>query len=313
MPRQTKGKTIYIVMLLLVILFVASFIAGRLGMFQTGSMSLSSNKISFSSEKVAVIYINGVLDDATGFLRELGKYNDMEDVKAIVIRIESPGGTIVPAQEIYEEIRKLRGKKIVIASLGNIAASGGYYVASATEEIVANPGSLTGSIGVISVFRNYQDLMEKVGYKMKVMKSGRYKDLGNPTREMSNEEVLFEQQLLENIHAQFIRDVARGRNRDVEEIKPYADGRTFTGEQAKEIGLVDRLGNLQDTIDRAAELSGIEGQPVVLYPEERRISIWEFVLQGVFSWFQIELHDTLEQFNTMSHYSSPVPSILGRK
>jgi protease-4 len=216
-------------------------------------------------------------------------------VKALVFRIDSPGGTVVAAQEIYSEIRKLRGKKKTLSSMGNVAASGGYYVASATEEILANPGTITGSIGVISEYANVQDLLKKIGFKSTVLKSGRFKDVGSPLREMTAEEGVYLQGLLENIHHQFIRDVAQGRQKTVEEIEPLSDGRVFTGEQAKEIGLVDRLGNFQDALDRAAELAGIEGKPVILYPEEKRRRILEYLIPGLMEWFQDFLVRMVEQ------------------
>jgi len=285
--RGQAGRNVVLLLLsALLVLFLASFLAGRMGLFPQGVPALSGNK-------VAVLPLNGFLEDAAPFLEELERYREMDDVKAIVVRIESPGGTIVPAQEIYEEIRKMKGEKPVLASLGNVAASGGYYVACAAEEIVANPGTLTGSIGVITAFPNYRELMNKIGVRTDIMKAGRYKDLGNPMREMTPEEAALEQSMLDNTHQQFIRDVALGRNRSVEEIAPLADGRTFTGEQAMEAGLVDRLGNLQDTIDRAAELSGIEGEPEVVYPEEKRPDIWEFVFQGALQWFQIRVQEVL--------------------
>ncbi len=305
MLGQARRNIIFILCTMLLLLFLASFLAGRMGLFQLSTRSLSS-------QKVAVLPLNGFLEDAAPFLKELERYRKMDDVKAIVIRIESPGGTIVPAQEIYEEIRKMKGEKTVLASLGNVAASGGYYVACAAEEIVSNPGSLTGSIGVITVFQNYRELMDRIGYRTDIMKAGRYKDLGNPMREMTPEENALEQAMLDNIHQQFIRDVAQGRNREVEEIKPLADGRTFTGEQALEVGLVDRLGNLQDTIERAAELSGIDGKPTVVYPEEKRPTIWEFVFQGAQQWLQLQIHQIMKPFDPVTFHSS-VPSIAGRK
>jgi protease IV len=293
MRGSSKRTVVLVVFVVLLLVFLASYLAGRAGW-------MGGTAFSISQHKVAVVYVEGVLDDSTAFFEEFDKYKDREDVKAIVIRIESPGGTIVPAQEIFEEIRKLRGNKTVLASLGNVAASGGYYVASAAEEIVANPGSLTGSIGVLSVFQNYQELMKKIGFRTSIMKSGRYKDLGNPMREMTDAETALEQSLLDNIHEQFIRDVALGRNKDVEAIRPFADGRAFTGEQALEAGLVDRLGNLQDTIDRAAELSGIEGKPAVIYPEEERPNIWDFVFQGCLKWFGAEVHKVLDPVRPVS-------------
>ncbi|MGW8321017.1 MAG: signal peptide peptidase SppA [Thermodesulfobacteriota bacterium] len=282
-----------------------SFVAGRWGLFEGSGISLSNNKI-------AVISIQGVLTSSTETIREFKKYEEDKDVKALVLRIDSPGGTVVAAQEIYEEIQKLRENKVVLASMGNVAASGGYYVASATEEIVANPGTLTGSIGVISEYPNIEQLMKKVGLRSEVMKSGQFKDLGNPTREMTEAERQILQDLIDNIHMQFIRDVALGRGRTVEEIEPLADGRVFTGEQAKENGLVDRLGNFQDALDRAAELAGIEGKPVIIYPEEKRKKIWEYLIQSIAEGMGSVLRSTFEQMAPMSFHPE-VLSVSGRR
>jgi len=281
--RSARGAW-FLLLLLLLILFAGSFLAGRMGLLPEARRSLSSGK-------VAVVYVAGVLEDASGFLEEFDAFKDREDVKAIVVRVESPGGTIVPAQEIFEEMRKMRDTKPVLASLGNVAASAGYYVACGAQEIWANPGSLTGSIGVLSVLQNYRELMNKIGLKMQIMKAGEFKDMGNPMREMTPEEARIEQSMLDNLHGQFIRDVALGRNRSEEEIQPLADGRAFTGEQALHAGLVDQLGNLQDVIDRAAELGGIEGEPEVVYPEEKRPSIWEFVVQSCAGWLRLEARE----------------------
>jgi protease-4 len=288
MHVQSRAKGIAFFLLFLMVLFVASYAAGRFGIFQGDGLGLAEPKI-------AVIPILGVLMDAQGVLEELERYKERADVKALVFRIDSPGGTVVAAQEIYSEIRKLRGKKKTLSSMGNVAASGGYYVASATEEILANPGTITGSIGVISEYANVQDLLKKIGFKSTVLKSGRFKDVGSPLREMTAEEGVYLQGLLENIHHQFIRDVAQGRQKTVEEIEPLSDGRVFTGEQAKEIGLVDRLGNFQDALDRAAELAGIEGKPVILYPEEKRRRILEYLIPGLMEWFQDFLVRMVEQ------------------
>ena len=288
MHVQSRAKGIAFFLLFLMVLFVASYAAGRFGIFQGDGLGLAEPKI-------AVIPILGVLTDAQGVLEELERYKERADVKALVFRIDSPGGTVVAAQEIYSEIRKLRGKKKTLSSMGNVAASGGYYVASATEEILANPGTITGSIGVISEYANVQDLLKKIGFKSTVLKSGRFKDVGSPLREMTAEEGVYLQGLLENIHHQFIRDVAQGRQKPVEEIEPLSDGRVFTGEQAKEIGLVDRLGNFQDALDRAAELAGIEGKPVILYPEEKRRRILEYLIPGLMEWFQDFLVRMVEQ------------------
>ncbi len=288
MGNQGKAKTLFILLGLILSFLLVSFLAGRMGLFKEKALPLSGKKI-------AVVFINGVLQESRGIIQELEKYKDRDDVKAIVLRIESPGGAVGTAQEIYGEVRKLTESKTILASMGNVAASGGYYIAAAAEEIVANPGTLTGSIGVITEYPNYMELMKKIGLKSETLKSGKYKDLGSPMREMTSRETALLQDLLDNVHQQFIRDVAKGRNREIEEIKPLADGRLFTGEQAKEVGLVDRLGNLQDALDRAAELAGIDGKPEVLYPEEKRHKVWEFLFQGLVHWFKSSLGGVLEQ------------------
>ncbi len=305
MPGRRRGKGVFVLLSILGFIFLISFVAGRWGLFEGSGISLSNNKI-------AVISIQGVLTSSTETIREFKKYEEDKDVKALVLRIDSPGGTVVAAQEIYEEIHKLRENKVVLASMGNVAASGGYYVASATEEIVANPGTLTGSIGVISEYPNIEQLMKKVGLRSEVMKSGQFKDLGNPTREMTEAERQILQDLIDNIHMQFIRDVALGRGRTVEEIEPLADGRVFTGEQAKENGLVDRLGNFQDALDRAAELAGIEGKPVIIYPEEKRKKIWEYLIQSIAEGMGSVLRSTFEQMAPMSFHPE-VLSVSGRR
>jgi protease-4 len=305
MPGRKRGKGVIALVSILGLIFLISFIAGRWGLFEGSGISLSNDKI-------AVITIQGVLTSATDTIEQFKKYEEDEEVKALVLRIDSPGGTVVAAQEIYREIKKLRETKIVLTSMGNVAASGGYYVAAATEEIIANPGTLTGSIGVISEYPNFEELMKKVGLKSEVLKGGRYKDLGNPTREMTVEERQLLQDLIDNIHMQFIRDVALGRGRTIEEIEPLADGRVFTGEQAQENGLVDRLGNFQDALDRAAELAGIEGKPVIIYPEKKRKKIWEYVVQGLAEVMGSVLRSTFEQMGPMSFYPEGF-SVSGRK
>jgi len=305
MPGRRRGKVVFVLLAILGLVFVISFAAGRWGLFEGSGISLSNDKI-------AVVTIQGVLTSSKDTIQQFKRYEENEDVKALVLRIDSPGGTVVAAQEIYAEIQKLRENKVVLASMGNVAASGGYYVASATEEIVANPGTLTGSIGVISEYPNIEQLMKKVGLRSEVMKSGRFKDLGNPTREMTEEERQLLQDLIDNIHRQFIRDVALGRDRTVEEIEPLADGRVFTGEQAKENGLVDRLGNFQDALDRAAELAGIQGKPVIIYPEEKRKKIWEYLVQSVAEEIGSVLRSTFEQMAPMSFHPE-VLSVSGRR
>lgn len=228
-------------------------------------------------EKIAVVEVKGVIAQAQPTIKELTEFSEDASVKAVVLRIESPGGGVSASQELYEEIGRTAKKKPVVASMGSVAASGGYYIAAAAQKIYANPGTITGSIGVILQFTNLEDLFKKIGFRMEVVKSGAYKDVGNPGREMTPEERAYLQEMIDNVHQQFVRDVARGRRMQVEEVQEVADGRIFTGEQAKELGLVDELGSLQDAINAAAEMAAIEGEPKVIYPEKKKRSVLDYL------------------------------------
>jgi len=235
--------------------------------------------LDFSGEdRIALIRIEGVILDAQETLGELKKFSENPTVKAIVLRIDSPGGGVVPSQEIYDAVRRVRTKsnKAVIASMGSVAASGGYYIAAATDRIVANPGTLTGSIGVIMEMANVEGLLQKIGVEGVVVKSGKYKDVGSPLRKMSDEERGLLQAVMDDVHKQFIEAVAEGRSLEVPEVQALADGRIFTGRQAKAAKLVDELGNLDDAIQLAADVVGIEGEPKVI-EQRRRFSIRELL------------------------------------
>ena len=230
------------------------------------------------SEKVAVIEIKGVIADSKQTAEDLAEFSKDDSVKALVLRIESPGGGVSPSQELYREVRRAAKMKPVVASMGSVAASGGYYIAAAAQKIFANPGTITGSIGVILQFTNLEELFKKIGFRMEIVKSGAYKDVGNPSREMTPEERAYMQKLIDNVHQQFVQDVAQGRKMQVERIQEVADGRIFTGEQAKELGLVDELGNLKDAIDAAAKMAAIEGDPKIVYPEREKRSVLNYLL-----------------------------------
>lgn len=221
--------------------------------------------------KVALITVEGVILDSKEIIDQLEKYRTNPSVKAIVLRINSPGGGVAPSQEIYEEILKTRqvNKKPVVASMGSVAASGGYYVASAADLIMANPGSITGSIGVLLQVPNISGLLQKIGVKSVVVKSGQHKDLASLTREMTDAERQILQGMLDDVHNQFIDVVAEGRQINRKKVEAMADGRIFSGREAQSLGLVDHLGNLQDAIDRAGTLAGIRGKPTVIQERKR--------------------------------------------
>jgi len=246
-------------------------------LFLTGRTVGRSGRFAFG-DKIAIVEIKGVITQSSGIIEEIRQYEEDEGVKAIILRIDSPGGGVGPSQEIHREILKAKAKKKVVTSMGSVAASGGYYIACASDLIVANPGTITGSIGVLMEFTNIEELFKKIGIKGVVLKSGEHKDIGSPFREMTSEEKKIIQEVIDNVHQQFITAVAQGRNLDRSKVVEIADGRILTGEQAKEWGLVDRMGNLQDTIDIAAKMVGIEGRPTILYPK-RRFSLWELLVK----------------------------------
>ena len=220
-------------------------------------------------EKVAVIRVTGVIIDSRDIIEELKKYAKDNSVKAVVIRVDSPGGAVAPSQEIYEEIVKIKKRKKVVVSMGSVAASGGYYISAPADRIVANAGTLTGSIGVIMEIPNVAGLMEKIGVETQVIKSGRYKDIASVFKSLTPTEKEILQTVLDDVHDQFIRAVSEGRGMKFEDIKNLADGRIFTGRMAKEVGLVDELGNLEDAIMLAGKLTGIKGEPRVVYKKEK--------------------------------------------
>ncbi|MDE2484611.1 MAG: signal peptide peptidase SppA [candidate division NC10 bacterium] len=244
----------------------------------------------FGGSKVALIAVEGVILDSKEVIEQLDKHRTNPSVKAIVLRINSPGGGVAPSQEIYEEILKTRktDKKPVVASMGSVAASGGYYIASATDLIVANPGSITGSIGVLLQIPNISGLMQKIGVKSVVVKSGAHKDLASPTREMTDAERQILQGMLDDVHNQFIDVVAKGRQIDRKKVEAMADGRIFSGREAQSFGLVDQLGNLQDAIERAGAMAGIPGKPTVIQERKRRLFLIDLLRSGL-SLFDIAL------------------------
>lgn len=231
-----------------------------------------------SEDRIALIRVEGVILDSQTTIGELKRFSENPSVKAIVIRIDSPGGGVVPSQEIYDAVKRIRSKnnKAVIASMGSVAASGGYYIAAATDRIVANPGTLTGSIGVIMETANVEGLLQKIGVEGVIIKSGKYKDVGSPIRKMSADERSLLQAVMDDVHKQFIEAVAEGRSLELRAAQALADGRIFTGRQAKEAKLVDELGDLEDAIQLAAEVVGIEGEPKVVEPR-RRFSLREIL------------------------------------
>jgi protease-4 len=269
-----RGLGILFVFILVV--FTGSFFYAYLSGGDSKVLSL------FSGDGVGVLQIEGAIDDSRFALAELRRFRQTPWIKAVVVRIDSPGGAVAPTQEIFEEIQRTKKKKPFIASMGSIAASGGYYIASACDKIVANPGTMTGSIGVIMQLNNVEELMKKIGVKGVNVKSGANKDIGSPFQPLSQEGRDILQSLVDNVHSQFVAAVAKGRGMDEARVRKLADGRIYSGAQAKDLGLVDQFGTLDDAIDLAAKRAGLEGEPAVYYSHPEQERWWERIFMGVF-------------------------------
>ena len=230
-------------------------------------------------EGVGVVELKGLIVSSEQVLKHLTEFRNNPNVKSIVLRIESPGGAVGAAQEIYQEIKRTNEVKPVVASMGSMGASGGYYAALGADIIMANPGTMTGSIGVIVKFPNLEGLFEKIGYKSQVIKSGPLKDIGASNRPLSEDERKIMQDLIDNVYNQFVRDIAAARSMPEETIFELADGRVYTGEQALEAGLIDSLGNFTDAITIAADLGGLDTkEPQLIYPKaERKFSLFNLL------------------------------------
>ncbi|MBN2255786.1 MAG: signal peptide peptidase SppA [Deltaproteobacteria bacterium] len=270
MRRHPIIYGLLLVLVIGVVFFVVTYFVASL----TGEKQVIS-----SDEKVGVVIIKGVIDESKEINEQLEQYDQDDDIKAIVIRIDSPGGSVVPAQEIYDKVLEVKKNKKVVVSMGSLAASGGYYIASAADKIVANPGTITGSIGVIAQFPQVRELLDKIGIKSTVIKSGKFKDAGSPTREMTSDEKRLIQGVVDDIYSQFVGVVSLNRNKPEAEIEAIADGRIFTGRQALALGLVDDLGNMEHAIHLAAVLSGIDGEPKMVYPKKKRSGIIRYLFQ----------------------------------
>jgi protease-4 len=243
-----------------------------------GIMIGSDSDFMAKPNRIGVIEVKGTIVEVQETLKSLRAFRKDANVKAVLVRIDSPGGGIAPSQELYRELRRVAEEKPVVSSLGAVAASGGYYVATATQRIISNPGTITGSIGVISYFPNLKDLFEKIGFQSVIIKSGRYKDVGNPGREMTQQEKELIQTTIDEAHRQFVADVAQGRKIPEENVREIADGRILMGEMALKLGLVDELGNLEDAVLTAAQMGKIEGEPELIYAKKRKYSLLDLLL-----------------------------------
>lgn len=271
---------------LFVLVVVAAVVVGAL----LSVLSITVGDRVGGKKRVAVVEIIGPIVSSAALVEQLERYIENENVPVIVIRLNTPGGGVAASQEIYETVRKARrAGKTVIASMGAVAASGGYYIAAACDTILANPGTITGSIGVVANFADFSELYKKIGIDFSARKSGKFKDMGSTSRKMTDEEKALLDSVIMDTYEQFVQAVSEGRGLDVDSVRAIADGRIFTGRQALGNGLVDLLGTYCDALDLAGELSGLGKNPPVL--KERR-DIWEdFILGGIAKllWFRVEL------------------------
>jgi protease-4 len=288
-----KNHPILFVLLILgIVLLVIGTVIGM------AFMMAGRSEFSFN-EKIGVVNIEGVITKSEPFVERLVELRKDKSIKAIIVRIDSPGGGVGPSQEIYREIRKTVGTKKVVASMGSVAASGGYYIAAATDKIVCNPGTLTGSIGVIMSFLEADELMKKIGIDLNVIKSGEFKDAGSFHRKMTEAEKELMQKVILDVQEQFIQAVAEGRKIPVDQIRPIADGRILTGAQAKALGLVDELGNFRDAVDLTKKLAGIKGEPTLIFPRKEKVGFLNFL----FGKAATELSKSMQEaFNVKMEY-----------
>jgi protease-4 len=261
-------------MVALGMLFAVSMLIARM------IMGTAETKLT-DKEGIGLVEVRGMILDSKDTIRQLRYFLKKKEIKAVVLRVDSPGGVVAPSQEIYDEVRKFAAKKKIIVSMGSLAASGGYYISAPATLIYANPGTITASIGVILKLSNIEALMDKIGIKSYTLKTGRFKDSGSPLRELSKEDRAMLQAVIDNTHEQFVRAVAAGRKLPVEEVRKIADGRILSGEQAMGMKLVDRLGTLQDAIEEAGRLVGIKGEPEVISPPKKKIDYWDVLVDGM--------------------------------
>lgn len=253
-------------------LFVFSWLATKV--FLSLFPSEEQGQEFFTSGKIGIVEIKGLITSAEKPIRELTEFRKDRHIKAVVLRIDSPGGAVGASQEIFEEVRRTDQIKPVVASLGSLAASGGYYAALGARKVLASPGTLTGSIGVIVKFPNLTEIFDKIGYHSEIVKSGKLKDIGAMNRPMTAEEKALLQDIIDNVHQQFVRAVAESRSLSHEQVLKFADGRIFSGEQALKLGLIDQFGNFTDAVMVASKLAGMKNElPELVYSSEKDFSL----------------------------------------
>ena len=251
---------------------------------------LSRNLTSEVVNNIGVVEIEGTILSSKEIIQELDNFYNRDDIKAIIIRLNSPGGSVAPSQEIYEKVKKIASTdtKPIVASIGSMSASGGYYIAIGADKIIANPGSITGSIGVIMNFPIAIDLIEKIGFEFKTIKSGELKDAGSPYKYPTDKDEKYFQSIVNNLHSQFLREVSLQRNIPIVKLNEYADGRIFTGEQAYNINLIDTLGTFEDALNISKNLANIAGKTNLIYPEINKSKLLKWFFEESRSFLNIK-------------------------
>jgi protease IV len=287
-------------MLLLIVLAVVFYI------FFYGIGASAGKTKSFSlNDKIGVVSVNGVIADSREITEQLEDFGKDDSIVAVVLRIDSPGGGVAASQEIYDAVVELKKQKKVVASMGSIAASGGLLIACSADKIVANPGTITGSISAIMQFANVEELLKKVGLKASTVKSGKYKDIGSPLREMTPEERKIIQDLVDDIYNQFVDVIVRDRKISREKVINIADGRVFSGRQAKEYGLVDSLGDMGTAAKLASRLAGKDGKYDLIYPRKKHASMFDYVFESAANQFSRSLKEKVENWGGVGYLYYP--------
>jgi protease-4 len=278
-PKRAASPLAVVLILSAVFFVLFLFVSGALFLSRSGGRGSSTGPVTgalFGGGSVGVVEVNGVILDSKKIIQRLERFEDNDEVKAVVVRLNSPGGSVGPSQEIYQAVRKL--KKPVVASMGSVAASGAFYIACGAKKVFANPGTITGSIGVIMEFANLEKLYEWAKIRRFTIKTGRYKDAGAEYREMTADERALLQGMVDDVLVQFKQAVAEGRKLTNAQVTAIADGRILSGSQAKAAKLVDELGTLQDAIAEAGRLGKVKGKPNVIYPEKQKRKFVDLLL-----------------------------------
>jgi protease-4 len=286
MPNNTKGSRT----LLWIVIGGGIFFLFVMVVFALVYVALhTSQRASLGSafgDKIAVVDLEGVIVSPTTVVDELKQFADDDSVKAIILHVNSPGGGVAASEEIYRQVKRIRDdkKKRIVASIETVGASGAYYVSSATNKIYADEGSIVGSIGVISEWVNYEDLLKWARLKQITMKAGEFKDTGNPARELTAAEKAYLQSLIDNMHTQFIRAVADGRHMKMDDVRTMANGKVWTGQQAMALKMIDQIGDFQGVVKDTAKAVGIRGEPTLVRPERERKTLLDLLFGDVSEW-----------------------------